>query len=110
MVWHPIEIPVFEHIDSVRYLEVYTVEKAFIECELCHTRVNTTKEAVERFPHLPMGYALLHSSGSPDKPHDILLKVICEECRRKRYPDTPVLKSLKAAKKAIDRNHEAGGR
>jgi hypothetical protein len=109
MVWRPIDIPVFEWIDSVQYLEVHRVERTTVECNLCHTRVSATKEAVKMFPQLPKGYALFQSISSP-KPHDILLLVVCETCRSKKLPNIPVLKSLKAAKKAIDRSHEVGGR
>jgi hypothetical protein len=110
MVWAPIEITFFENIDGVQHLEVERVERTTVECDLCHTRVNATQKAVEMFPQLPKGYALFQSVSSPDRPHDILLLVVCEICRSKKLPNIPVLKSLKAAKKAIDRTCEVGGR
>jgi hypothetical protein len=88
MVWQPIDIPVFNAVDSVRYLEVYTVERSFIECDLCHKPVNTKKEEIERLPDLPLGYALFQSIMTS------CLLVVCENCRKERLPDTPVLKSL----------------
>jgi hypothetical protein len=110
MVWRPIQIAVFEHVDSVQYLEVERVERTTVECDLCHTRINTTQKAISMYPQLPKGYALFQSVSSPDKPHDILLLVVCETCRSKKLPNIPVLKSLKAAKRAIDRACEVGGR
>jgi hypothetical protein len=102
MVWQPIDIPVFENIDSVRHLEVYTVERPFIDCDLCHKPVNTKKEEIERSPDLPLGYALFDN--------DILFKVVCENCRKERYANTPVFNNLSEAKQSLNIYHEACGR
>jgi hypothetical protein len=102
MVWQPIDMPVFNAVDSVRYLEVYTVERSFIECDLCHKHVNTKKEEIERLPDLPLGYALFDN--------DIMFKVVCENCRKERYADTPVFDNLYEAKQSLNSNHGACGR
>jgi hypothetical protein len=102
MVWQPIDIPVFNTVDSVQYLEVYTVEQTFIECDICHKPVNTKKEEIERLPDLPLGYALFDN--------DILFKVVCENCRKERYANTPVFNNLSEAKLSLNSNQEVCGR
>jgi hypothetical protein len=102
MVWQPIDIPVFNVVDSVQHLEVYTAEKAFIECDICHKPVNTKKEEIERLQDLPLGYALFDN--------DIMFKVVCENCRKEGYADTPVFNNLSEAKQSLNSNQKACGR
>jgi hypothetical protein len=102
MVWQPMDIPAFNADDSIRCLEVYTGERSFIECALCHKPDNTKKKELDRPPDLPLGYAIFDN--------DILFKVVCEKCRKERYANTPVFNNLSEAKQSLTSNQEVCGR